>query len=53
MPRVAKRFRNGRSQVVRRPDSWDDFFRLRKEAEVPDEFMADRGDDVPQMRGPL
>jgi antitoxin VapB len=29
----------------RGPDSWDDFFKLRKEAAVPDEFMADRGDE--------
>lgn len=36
--------------LSRRPDSWDSFFELRRQASVPDEFMADRQDDVPQKR---
>ena len=36
--------------LSRRPESWDGFFRLRQEAIVPDEFMADRQDEVPQKR---
>jgi antitoxin VapB len=36
--------------LSRRPESWDGFFKLRQEANVPDEFMADRQDDVPQKR---
>ena len=36
--------------LSRRPESWDSFFKLRREANIPDEFMADRGDEVPQKR---
>ena len=36
--------------LSRRPESWDGFFKLRQEAIVPDEFMADRQDEVPQKR---
>ncbi len=77
MPRMAKLFRNGRSQAVRlpaefrfegsevfirrddatgdvvlsrRPESWEGFFKLRREANIPDEFMADRRDEAPQKR---
>jgi antitoxin VapB len=41
---------NGDVILSRRPESWDGFFRLRREADVPDEFMADRRDDAPQTR---
>jgi antitoxin VapB len=33
-----------------RPNSWDDFFQLRDQTEIPDDFMADRGDEPPQKR---
>ena len=36
--------------LSRRPESWDSFFQLRSEADVPDEFMADRQDEAPQKR---
>jgi len=36
--------------LSRRPESWDNFFKLRQDANVPDEFMADRQDDAPQKR---
>jgi antitoxin VapB len=36
--------------LSRRPESWDGFFKLRQGANVPDEFMADRQDEVPQKR---
>ena len=36
--------------LSRRPESWDSFFQLRREANVPDEFMADRQDEAPQKR---
>ena len=36
--------------LSRRPESWDSFFKLRREANVPNEFMADRRDDAPQKR---
>ncbi len=36
--------------LSRRPESWDSFFKLRQEANVPDEFMADRTDEAPQKR---
>ena len=36
--------------LSRRPSSWDRFFRLAQQAEVPKDFMADRKDDAPQKR---
>jgi antitoxin VapB len=36
--------------LSRRPESWDEFFKLRSEANVPDDFMSDRGDEPPQKR---
>jgi antitoxin VapB len=36
--------------LSRRPESWDGFFKLRREANVPEEFMADRQDEVAQKR---
>jgi antitoxin VapB len=33
-----------------RPKNWDSFYRLRGEIDVPDEFMAERGDGPPQKR---
>jgi antitoxin VapB len=36
--------------LSRRPESWDSFFKLRREANIPDEFMADRKDEAPQKR---
>jgi len=36
--------------LSQRPESWDGFFQLRNRANVPDEFMADRQDQVPQKR---
>jgi len=36
--------------LSRRPESWESFFRLRQEANVPVEFMADCRDEAPQKR---
>jgi antitoxin VapB len=36
--------------LSRRPESWDGFFKLRAEADVPNEFMADRRDEPAQKR---
>jgi antitoxin VapB len=36
--------------LSRRPESWDGFFELRREANVPDDFLADRRDGAPQTR---
>jgi antitoxin VapB len=36
--------------LSRRPESWDSFFELRRDADVPTEFMADRRDEPPQKR---
>lgn len=36
--------------LSRKPRSWKEFFALRAGAEVPSDFMADRGDDAPQTR---
>jgi antitoxin VapB len=36
--------------LSRRPESWESFFELRQDANVPREFMADRQDEGPQKR---
>ncbi len=36
--------------LSRRPESWDDFFELIKNGDVPDDFLADRKDVPPQKR---
>ncbi|MGO9896882.1 MAG: antitoxin [Bryobacteraceae bacterium] len=36
--------------LSRRPESWDSFFKLRREANVPDDFLPDRQDEPPQKR---
>ncbi len=36
--------------LSRRPESWQDFFELMKTIDVPEDFMADRGDIPPQKR---
>jgi antitoxin VapB len=36
--------------LSRRPESWKDFFELMKTIDVPDEFLADRGDEPPPKR---
>jgi antitoxin VapB len=36
--------------LSRRPESWESFFELRQETDVPQDFMADRGDRPPQKR---
>lgn len=36
--------------LSRRPDSWNDFFDLVKSLNLPDDFLADRGDTPPQKR---
>jgi len=36
--------------LSRRPETWDDFFDLVRETNLPADFMADRGDTPPQRR---
>ena len=39
--------------LSRRPESWDSFFKLRRDADIPREFMTRREDEPPQERDPL
>ena len=36
--------------LSRRPDSWESFFALRGETDIPEDFMRERGDLAPQKR---
>ena len=36
--------------LSRRPESWESFFEFSRQAGVPEEFMANRVDEVPQKR---
>ncbi len=39
--------------LSRRPDSWEDFFKLVDELDLPQDFMDDRQDPPPQRRDPF
>jgi antitoxin VapB len=36
--------------LSRRPESWEEFFKMVDEAGVPEDFLSDRGDAPPQKR---
>ena len=36
--------------LSRRPESWDELFALMKTVEVPENFLSDRDDTLPQKR---
>ena len=36
--------------ISEKPDSWDGFFELLESIEVPEDFMLDRDNDLPQER---
>lgn len=36
--------------LSRRPESWEDFFKLMASIDVPEDFLADRQDAPPQKR---
>ena len=36
--------------LSRRPGSWDSFFKLAAQADVPEDFLSDRHDNAPQKR---
>jgi len=44
---------NGDVIISKKPESWDGFFDLLAETDVPDDFLLDRDDSPPQDREPL
>jgi len=36
--------------ISRKPGSWDDFFELQKTINVPEDFMTERDNEIPQDR---
>jgi antitoxin VapB len=36
--------------ISRKPGSWDDFFKLMKTIDIPDDFMDERDNEIPQPR---
>ncbi len=36
--------------ISKKPGSWDDFFKLMETITVPDDFMTERDDEIPQER---
>lgn len=36
--------------ISKKPESWDDFFALREQLDVPEDFMAERDNNTPQER---
>lgn len=39
--------------ISKKPESWDGFFELLAETDVPDDFLLDRDQSTPQEREPL
>ena len=36
--------------ISKKPGSWDDFFKMMQEIEVPEDFMVERDNETPQER---
>ena len=36
--------------ISKKPGSWDDFFKMMQEIELPEDFMAERDNETPQER---
>jgi len=47
---IRKDLETGDVILSRKPGSWDDFFKLMETIEVPEDFMADRANELPQER---
>ena len=47
---IRKDPRTGEVILSPRPESWDRFFQLVKQAHVPGDFMSERADSTPQKR---
>lgn len=41
---------NGDVVLSRRPESWEDFFQLVRNLDLPDDFLTNRKDEPPQKR---
>jgi len=47
---IRKDWKTGDVILSRKPDTWEDFLTLKARVKVPEDFMADRDDDIPQAR---
>ncbi len=36
--------------ISKKPGSWDDFFKMMQDIEIPEDFMAERENETPQDR---
>ena len=36
--------------ISKKPGSWDDFFKMMQEIEIPEDFMLERDNETPQKR---
>ena len=36
--------------ISKKPGTWDDFFKMMEEIEIPEDFMAERDNETPQER---
>ena len=36
--------------ISKKPGSWDDFFKMMQEIEIPEDFMLERDNETPQER---
>ena len=36
--------------ISKKPGSWDDFFKMMEEIEIPEDFIAERENEIPQER---
>lgn len=47
---IRKDQKSGDVILSTKPENWDNFFALLKKVKIPDDFMADRDDNLPQER---
>ncbi len=45
---IRKDLETGDVVISRKPGSWDDYFKMMEAIDVPQDFMADRDNEIPQ-----
>ena len=47
---IRKDSKTGDVIISKKPGSWDDFFKMMEEIEIPKDFMSERDNEIPQER---
>lgn len=47
---IRKDLETGDVIISKKPGTWDDFFKMIEDIDVPEDFMAERDNEIPQER---